>query len=273
MRFPFLVFLAVAAVAAAEAAATVTLTATPAKLAASDDRITVRWSGLPDPDGLDYVAVYSPPSSRDRDFLGYLFLNGSGAWRTGAGELALPRLPALRAPYQFRLFRWPAKEYSYHHVDHDHNPLPHGKHRVAVSGEVAVGDPARPEQVHLAFADNVNEMRVMFVCGDAEKRVVRYGLDKEDEADWKEVASEVKTYEQKHMCDKPANSSVGWRDPGFAFDGLMKGLEPGKRYFYKVTPTLLSQFLYGMDFMIMDSNLALYQFVLEKFNFYFYQSV
>jgi acid phosphatase type 7 len=63
IRFPFL--------AAGEAAATVTLTATPAKLAASDDRITVRWSGL------DYVAVYSPPSSRDRDFLGYFFFKHS----------------------------------------------------------------------------------------------------------------------------------------------------------------------------------------------------
>jgi hypothetical protein len=36
------------------------------------------------------------------------------------------------------------------------------------------------------------------------------------------------------MCDAPANDSVGWRDPGFVFDGLMKGLEPGRSYFYKV---------------------------------------
>jgi hypothetical protein len=40
--------------------------------------------------------------------------------------------------------------------------------------------------------------------------------------------------EQKHMCDWPTNSSVAWRDLGFVFDGLMKGLEPGRRYFYKV---------------------------------------
>ncbi|GJN10528.1 hypothetical protein PR202_ga28627 [Eleusine coracana subsp. coracana] len=230
----FLLFLAVAALAAGEAAAATTLTVTPANLAASDDQITIRWSGLPDPDGLDYVAIYSPPSSRDFDFLGYLFLNGSATWRQGSGELKLPRLPTLRAPYQFRLFRWPAKEYSYHHIDHDHNPLPHGKHRVAVSGEVQVGDPALPEQLHLAFANNVDEMRVLFVCGDSGKRVVRYGLDKENEGQWKEVGTEVRTYEQKHMCDTPANSSVGWRDPGFVFDGLMKELEPGKRYFYKV---------------------------------------
>ncbi|KAG8095733.1 hypothetical protein GUJ93_ZPchr0013g36743 [Zizania palustris] len=228
---PLLLFL-FAALAAGEAAAT-TLTATPAKLAQYDRQITIRWSDLRDPDGLDYVAIYSPPSSPDRNFLGYLFLNGSATWRTGAGELSLPRLPNLRAPYQFRLFRWPAKEYSYHHVDHDGNPLPHGHHRVAVSGEIAF-ESARPDQVHLAFADRVDEMRVIFVCADGAKRVVRYGPGKEDAGYWKEVATEVRTYEQKHMCDLPANGSVGWRDPGFVFDGLMKGLEPGRRYFYKV---------------------------------------
>jgi hypothetical protein len=65
--------------AAGEAAAT-TLTATPAKLTQSDREITIRWSDLPDPDGLDHVAIYSPPSSRDRNFLGYLFLKGSASW-------------------------------------------------------------------------------------------------------------------------------------------------------------------------------------------------
>uniref|UniRef100_A0A0E0LGA3 Purple acid phosphatase n=1 Tax=Oryza punctata TaxID=4537 RepID=A0A0E0LGA3_ORYPU len=232
---PLLLLLLLAAgEAAAAAAAATTLTATPEKLAQSDRVITIRWSGLPDPDGLDYVGIYSPPSSSDRDFLGYLFLNGSSSWRTGAGELTLPRLPNLRAPYQFRLFRWPAREYSYHHVDHDGNPLPHGRHRVAVSGEVAFDSPALPDQVHLSFANGVDEMRVMFVCGDGGRRVVRYGPAKEEGEGWKEVATEVRTYEQKHMCDSPANSSVGWRDPGFVFDGLMKGLEPGRRYFYKV---------------------------------------
>ncbi|CAN6222154.1 unnamed protein product [Urochloa humidicola] len=232
--FPFLLFLAVASLAAGEAAAGTTLTASPAKLSPSDSQIKIRWEGLPAPDGLDYVAIYSPPSSRDKDFLGYLFLNGSASWRDGHGELSLPRLPTLRAPYQFRLFRWPANEYSYHHIDHDRNPLPHGKHRVAVSAEVSVGDPAIPQQVHLAFADGIDEMRVMFLCGDGGKRVVRYGLEKEDEKGWKEVGTEVRTYEQKHMCDWPANHSVAWRDPGFVFDGLMKGLEPGRKYFYKV---------------------------------------
>ncbi|KAM3274186.1 hypothetical protein ACQJBY_043387 [Aegilops geniculata] len=77
------------------------------------------------------------------------------------------------------------------------------------------------------------KMRVMFVCADAGKRAVRYGLEKEEEKGWTEAGTEVRTYEQKHMCNAPANDSQGWRDPGFVFDGLMNGLELGRRYFYK----------------------------------------
>jgi hypothetical protein len=207
--------------------------------------------GPPVPDGLDYVAIYSSSSSRNHDFLGYLFLNGSATWRDGRGALSLPRLPTLCSPYQFRLFHWPAAEYSYCHTDHDRNPLPRGRHRVAASGDVSVGDPARPQQVHLAFADAADEMRVMFLCGDARERVVRYGLEEEGgegegRRRWTEVGTKVRTYE-KHMCDSPANSSVAWRDPEFVFDGLMKGLQHGRKYFYKVrTLHILHYCILGM---------------------------
>ncbi|KAM3225159.1 hypothetical protein ACQJBY_058100 [Aegilops geniculata] len=76
-------------------------------------------------------------------------------------------------------------------------------------------------------------MRVMFVCADAGRRAVRHGLEKEEEKGWTEMGTEVRTYEQKQMCDALANDSLGWRDPGFIFDGVMTGLEPGRRYFYK----------------------------------------
>lgn len=75
-------------------------------------------------------------------------------------------------------------------------------------------------------------MRVMYVTGVPKETYVRYG-EREDEMDRLIVAS-VKRYEREHMCDAPANQSVGWRDPGFIHDALITGLEKGRRYYYKV---------------------------------------
>lgn len=236
-KAPLLLLVHLAATVAADEPTTTTLTATPTTLTKSDRSITIQWSSLPTPSPLDYVAVYSPPSSGDLDYLGFLFLNVSSSWRTGAGSFTLPRLPDLRAPYQFRLFRWPPGERSQNpRLDQDGDPLPDARHRVAMSGLVAYERAAgsRPQQLHLAFSDEVDEMRVVFVCGDGGRRVVRYGLAGRREEEWEEAASEARTYERRQMCDYPANDSVGWRHPGFVFDGVMKGLQPGRRYFYKV---------------------------------------
>ncbi|RLN13476.1 putative inactive purple acid phosphatase 2 [Panicum miliaceum] len=77
-------------------------------------------------------------------------------------------------------------------------------------------------------------MRVMFVCGDDGRRFVRYRPAGLREEQWEESPTVATTYERRHMCDYPANDSVGWRHPGFVFDGIMKGLQPGRRYLYKV---------------------------------------
>ncbi|XP_025812356.1 probable inactive purple acid phosphatase 2 [Panicum hallii] len=229
-------FLLVANLAAGEPTSTTTLTATPATLTKLYSAITLQWSNLASPSPLDYVAVYSPPSSGNLDYLGFLFLNASASWATGTGSLTLPRLPDLRAPYQFRLFRWPPGELSKNpRVDQDGDPLPDASRRAAVSGNVAYeGSGARPAQLHLAFTDEADEMRVMFVCGDDGRRFVRYRPAGLREEQWEESPTVATTYERRHMCDYPANDSVGWRHPGFVFDGVMKGLQPGRRYLYKV---------------------------------------
>lgn len=75
-------------------------------------------------------------------------------------------------------------------------------------------------------------MRVIFLTGDGSKRLVKYGSD-EDELDEISLA-EVRRYERSDMCDAPANASIGWRDPGFIHDAVMRNLKSGKRYFYRV---------------------------------------
>ncbi|XP_038972698.1 probable inactive purple acid phosphatase 2 [Phoenix dactylifera] len=207
------------------------LSATPNHLTKSNNTVRIQWSGVPSPSPLDWIGIYSPPDSRDDHFVGYLFLNSSPSWPSGAGALHLP-LANLRSNYSFRLFRWTADEVNYRHHDHDQNPLPGTRHRLAVSEEVGFERAAGPDQIHLSFTDGEDEMRVMFVTGDGTQSFVRYGIEEGSLDQLVETA--VRRYERKDMCDSPANSSLGWRDPGFIHDGVMKSLKRGKRYYYKV---------------------------------------
>ena len=84
----------------------------------------------------------------------------------------------------------------------------------------------------MAFTDHDDEMRVMYITGDPRETYVRYG-EREDKLDGVALAR-VKRYEREHMCDAPANDSIGWRDPGYIHDGVMINLKKGVRYYYKV---------------------------------------
>ncbi|KAH7660707.1 Phosphodiesterase I protein [Dioscorea alata] len=209
------------------------ISATPLILTKSGRTITIRWSGIQSPSDLDWLGIYSPSNSPDDHFIGYRFLNGSETWRSGSGSISIP-LVNTRSDYQFRIFRWTRDEVNYRHHDHDHNPLPGTRHRLAGSAVVQFENPSAPDQVHLALTDRVGEMRVLFVTGKRLEAVVEYGSDSGLTVGRRVAATAVTRYERSDMCDSPANSSLGWRDPGFIHDGLMTGLNPGKRYYYRV---------------------------------------
>ncbi|KAG4909019.1 hypothetical protein AAZX31_20G024600 [Glycine max] len=210
------------------------LTATPTTLPASGATVNLRWSGIPSPSDLDFLAIYSPPTSPHDNFIGYLFLSQSATWRTGSGNLSLP-LVDLRSNYSFRIFSWTRAEINPKRQDHDHNPLPVTRHLLAFSEEVSFAPHRGPQQIHLAFVGahgKEEDMRVMYITRDPRETYVRYG-EREDKLDGIAVAR-VERYEREHMCDAPANTSVGWRDPGFIHDAVLIGLKKGQRYYYKV---------------------------------------
>lgn len=72
----------------------------------------------------------------------------------------------------------------------------------------------------------------MFVTGDPKERYVRYG-EREEKLDAVALAG-LRRYEREHMCDSPANQTIGWRDPGYIHDGVMTNLKKGVRYYYQV---------------------------------------
>ncbi|ONI30943.1 hypothetical protein PRUPE_1G283200 [Prunus persica] len=201
-------------------------------LSKSGDSVLIQWSGVDSPSKLDWLGIYSPPSSHHDNFIGYKFLSSSPTWKSGSGSISLP-LVNLRSNYSFRIFRWTEDEVDRNHLDQDHNPLPGTAHLLATSDDELTFESGRgPDQIHLSYTDADDEMRVMFVTSDAGERTVRYGPS-DDSLDDVAVAH-VERYEREHMCDSPANASIGWRDPGFIHGAVMTRLKKGVRYYYKV---------------------------------------
>ncbi|KAG2301648.1 hypothetical protein Bca4012_059888 [Brassica carinata] len=209
-----------------------TISFTPQTLNRSGDTVTIQWTGVESPSDLDWLGIYSPPESLHDHFIGYKFLSDSPDWKSGSGSISLP-LTNLRSDYSFRIFRWTQSEINPKHNDHDHNPLPGTRHLLTESNRLNFRSSSnQPEQIHLSYTDTINEMRVMFVTGDGEERFARYGEAKE-RLDDTAPARGVR-YERERMCHAPANTTVGWRDPGWTFDAVMKRLKPGVRYYYQV---------------------------------------
>nr|ADE77318.1 unknown [Picea sitchensis] len=213
-----------------------TVESSPKTLNRSGDNVTLTltWTANSSSSSsdMDWLGIYNPPDSADEHFIGYILLSSfCPNWMEGSCYVDLP-LINLRRPYEFRVFRWDKSEISNRTpVDEAHNPLPSTTHLLARSDGVSFRNLNDPAQLHLAFTSNQDEMRVMFLTKDAIKSSVRYGLD-ENEMDRVAEARSV-TYTRSEMCDAPANTSLGWMDPGYIHDAVMQGLEPGKRYFYQ----------------------------------------
>lgn len=229
MKIPLLLFLF--SLLTSPSLSKVSLSVTPTILTKSGDTVTISWSNIDSPSKLDWVGLYSPPDSRHDHFIGYKFLSSSPTWESGSGFISLP-ITNLRSNYSFRIFRWSESEINPKRHDHDNNPLPGTAHLLAQFEEVGFEPGHGPEQIHLAYTDSEDEMRVMFVVEDKEERKVKWG---EVDGEWSHVTvARVVRYDREHMCDAPANGSIAWRDPGWIHDAVMSDLRQGVRYYYQV---------------------------------------
>ncbi|KAM2310118.1 hypothetical protein TB1_020105 [Malus domestica] len=83
-----------------------------------------------------------------------------------ARHLLAPFLPS-RQLYRIQIFRWNESEVDPNHLDQDHNPLLGTAHLLATSDdELSFKSGRVPDQIHLAYTDGDDEMRVMFVTPD-----------------------------------------------------------------------------------------------------------
>lgn len=256
----FLLMLLIAALAQKASGSTVTLDAAPTLLKKSGDTVTLTWKGLDSPSKLDWIGIYTPPTSDDDHFIGYMLLSSCPNWATGACSLQIP-LVNMRAPYDFRLFRGVYVNLTASAadgnlttilpLDMEGNPLPNTTSRLASSPHVAFANYNEPTQVHLSLTENTDEMRVMFVTRDPIRSIVKYGDD--DDKLGMTVEASSWTYRISDMCDAPANTTVGWREPGYIHSALLARLKPGGRYYYQARKALTQP---HMDVLKCSSTLA-----------------
>ncbi|KAK9277349.1 hypothetical protein L1049_006890 [Liquidambar formosana] len=148
----------------------VTLSISPQTLSKSGDSVRVQWSTIDLPSHLDWLGFYSPHDSSHDNFIGYIFLSSSPTWQSGSGNLSFP-LVNLRSDYDFRIFRW--NETDPIRLDQDRHRLPGTSHLLSRSERLGFERGRGPEQIHLAYTERWDEMRVMFVTEDGEESFVK----------------------------------------------------------------------------------------------------
>lgn len=227
-------------------AAAPSLDARPSTLKYSGDNVTIAWKDIDSPSKDDWLGIYSPPTSANDQYIGFIILSTCPTWSRGAGSMKIP-LVNMRGPYNFRIFRGISvtlnatssrnvnrsnNRSTTTALDKEGNPLPDVSTLLAISQDIHFSNYNEPTQIHLALTSNETAVRVMFVTKDPVRSKVRFGSG-EDNLETTVEANFV-TYSQIDMCDEPA-SSVGWRDPGYIHDAVMEGLIYGGRYYYQAS--------------------------------------
>ena len=230
-------------------------------LLSNGEVVRIEWSGVAQGSPLDFIALYTPPDADNHDYLEMHNVTESSTWHSGQGSINIKLFNHRKeGGYEVRYFRkglFPNDRALF--VSTDSNlgsmvfcPRRHCKGEdvyflVAASSVAAHFPVHEPTQVRLALTGVPTEMRVMWVnekcpgkplggpavilsevsCAHDLARTCRYPHI---------FTPLYRTYSADDLCGPPANivGAQQFMDPGYIYDALLTGLEPGRRYYYRV---------------------------------------
>ena len=102
---------------------------------------------------------------------------------------------------------------------------------VAEGPAIRNANPNEPTGIHLALSHRAPDMVVQWSTRDAGSPVVQYGTQRDKLVYLVPASSD--TYSRDDMCGGTA-AAEGFLDPGSLHTGIMTGLQPGQRYYYRV---------------------------------------
>ncbi|PRP81310.1 putative Nucleotide pyrophosphatase/phosphodiesterase [Planoprotostelium fungivorum] len=206
------------------------MVAYPTLLTTSPAWVTLNITGVVNPTVLDTVGIFSPgiiniyQTSPVRLLYGSRF--GGKYLQTGSVSISL-LINNLRENVTFGLFLNNTRTWI----------AANKKVLSAQSNVISFQNPNIPSQIHISSTGRAGEMRVMWTTGTLpnDSQALRLGLASKTYSI--SVTPTSVNHTASDMCASPA-IDWGWRDTGSLWMAEVKGLIPGKRYFYSVGSAL-----------------------------------
>jgi len=179
----------------------------------NDDIVTINWSNA-DVKPTDMVAFYTPTTEPPLNYLDFRLVTEYSNYTSGHGTFS-ERLFNMRADYLVRYLKQTGDVLE-----------------VLAELKISVVD-NEPLHGHIAITSQPGEMSVMWNSARKQGPLVKVSLYS-DLQSCVTINAMSRTYTAEDLCGPRANvtSPLLFRDPGWMHHAVVKGLEPGVRYYY-----------------------------------------
>jgi len=173
--------------------------------------IHVQWTNVQSPSKNDWIGLYSPSDSADKEYLDYFYADGL---TNGTDQL---RVWNMRDSYQVRYFGVNGSAYV-----------------LQGTSNIATVRADQPLQGHISLTDkSPSEMQIRWVSSLVNGAMVQMG-----ESSGRYTSTFPAThysYDTSTMCGSSASivSPTQFRDPGAIYTAIAKDLQPDTTYFYR----------------------------------------